>query len=273
MTKLLTTTRELLLAIQSDNVAVFDCRFSLMDPAEGRQLYNESHITTAQYADLNTDLSDLSLPGGRHPLPARDSFVETVRRLGITNDTPVVCYDDGSHSYAARMWWMLRWLGHEDVTVLDGGLPAWIRREYPVDDEVPTVTPSEFVAREPLTRVRSADEVSTPGTTLLDARDAVRYRGEKEPIDPVAGHIPGAQCATFTENMVGGRFMLSDQLRKRFEDLGIDDESDITCYCGSGVTAINNIMALMLAGYPEPALYPGSWSEWITDPDRPIETG
>jgi thiosulfate/3-mercaptopyruvate sulfurtransferase len=168
---------------------------------------------------------------------------------------------------------MLRWLGHDDVYVLDGGLDAWLKAGLSVDTSTDNPGRSQFTAGDALTRIKLADDLADPSLTLMDARDMARFRGESEPIDPVAGHIPGARCAPFSGNLGDACFLDSSALKTRFEQLGFSATDDLVCYCGSGVTAAHNILALLVAGFPEPALYPGSWSEWITDPDRPIETG
>lgn len=257
----------------SPHTRVFDCRFSLMDKTAGRRDYDTSRIPGAQYADLEADLSAAAGEDGRHPLPDKDALVEKLRTWGINNNSAIVCYDQNAGAFAARFWWLLRWLGHEDVTVLDGGLDAWLAAGQTTTTEVPTFPGGDFQARPSLTRTVAASQVLDADNQLLDAREAARFAGEIEPIDPVAGHIPGAQCATFTDNLANGRFRSPAELKARFEAMGVESGDPVVCYCGSGVTATHNILALLLAGYPEPALYPGSWSGWITDPSRPIATG
>ncbi len=259
---------------------VFDCRFSLVDKAAGRRAWEAGHIPGARFADLEQDLSSPAGKGGRHPLPDRDALAARFRAFGVNYDSKLVCYDQNSGALAGRFWWLARWLGCERVRVLDGGLDAWIAAGLPTNRDPVDPAPGNFRPREPLTRVRTAAElegIAVPGAgpadskfQLLDARDAARYRGEQETIDPVAGHIPGAISVPFADNLAGGRFKSPAELRKRFAELGIDPKREIVCYCGSGVTATHDILALKLAGYPEPALYPGSWSEWITDPARPV---
>jgi len=255
---------------------LFDCRSSLLDPAAGAGQYAAGHIDGAQYADLNRDLSAPMVFGltGLHPLPERGTFVAQVRRWGITKDSLVVAYDGDTGAYAARLWWMLRWLGHDNVAVLDGGYQAWLSAGQTASISSMGYPESTFVAAPAITRQVSAEDLQPPPGLLLDARDQQRFEGKSEPIDPVAGHIPGAICAPFSANLdaTTGRFHLLSELRQRFELLGVDPTTVATCYCGSGVTAAHNILALVHAGYPEPALYPGSWSEWITDPQRPIAT-
>jgi thiosulfate/3-mercaptopyruvate sulfurtransferase len=261
-------------ALRADtSCIVFDCRFSLFDAEQGRREYLSSHIPGARYADLEHDLSSAPGGGGRHPLPDRDDLAKNLRTWGVSNDSRIVCYDQSNGAVAGRMWWLIRWLGHADVSLLDGGLDAWIAAGYETDAKPVTPAAGDFTPGAPLTKLCSAEELAGATVNLLDARDAARFRGESEPIDPVAGHIPGAVCASFSENLVGGRFKSPDALRARFDALNINPEIETVCYCGSGVTATHNILALLLAGYPEPVLYAGSWSDWISVPGRPIETG
>lgn len=272
----LVSVSELASLIGDRHTIVADCRFSLADEAAGFAAWRQGHIPGARYFNLNRDLSAPVIPGrsGRHPLPTRERFAETLGRLGIGNDARVVAYDDASGAFAARLWWMLRWVGHDDVFVLDGGYQAWCDGGNPVSEVIPTFDACEFALKTPLTRTVSANDLPDRDRLLLDARDAARYRGESETIDPVAGHIPGAVSAPFMENLTPAQQMKSPaELQDRFRSLGVTDGSACICYCGSGVTAAHNILAMVHAGYAEPALYPGSWSEWITDPARPVETG
>ena len=261
-----------------DGCVVVDCRFVLTDKEAGRRAFEGGHIPGARFADLERDLSSPAGKGGRHPLPDREALAARFRLWGVDNDSKLVCYDQASGALAGRFWWLARWLGHADVRVLDGGLDAWIAAGLPTDREAATPKPGNFQPRAPLTRVCTADHVARatrPGAPfqLLDARDAARFRGEQETIDPVAGHIPGAVSAPFSDNLSAGRFKSPDALRQRFAALGIDPARETISYCGSGVTATHNSLALKLAGYPEPTLYAGSWSEWITDPARPVAKG
>lgn len=246
-----------------------------MDTGYGRRVYDQSHLPGAIYAHLDDDLSGPIIAGktGRHPLPDRQAFVRAVQSWGISNDDQVVVYDDNTGAVAARLWWMFRWLGHERVAVLNGGFDAWLEQEQPVSGEVPGVAPTEFVAGEPLTRTISAVDIASHQGPVTDAREPARFRGDSEPIDKVAGHIPGASNLPFAGNMQDGKIAPADQLKQHFARSGLTEQDDIVCYCGSGVTAAHNILALRLAGYPEPRLYPGSWSEWITDPGRQIAVG
>ncbi len=259
-----------------DNAVFVDCRFNLADPAAGQTAYDADHIPGARYADLDKDLSGEIIPGvtGRHPLPEQDDLIHTIRTLGISNDQPVVAYDSGNGAHAARLWWLLRSLGHGEVWVMDGGLASWCNQGLPTTDEIPTVATTDFEARDSLCLYLDAEAVSTSTRQICDARDLERYQGKHEPIDPVAGHIPGALCLPFVNNLTPeGTFKQPELLHQQFQQAGIHLDQPVVCYCGSGVTACHNILALRHAGYPEPYLYPGSWSEWITDPSRPVATG
>jgi thiosulfate/3-mercaptopyruvate sulfurtransferase len=263
-------------------LVILDCRFALEDPDYGRCSYAEGHIDGAQYADLERHLSGPVIKGvtGRHPLPAADTFAEQLRAWGVSADTDVVLYDDGPSAYAARAWWLLAWLGKRDgVFILDGGLKAWHSDGFPLSLDAPVIEPGTFVGTPDNQLLLDAEHLQKrlgqPGLTLIDARAQARFRGEVEPIDPIAGHIPGAQCAAFNENLGSdGRFLPADQLKQRFaEQLQGRSPEELVAYCGSGVTACHNLFALSLAGYPLGKLYAGSWSEWITDPQREIATG
>ncbi len=263
-----------LLARDSGRPAVLDVRWQLGGPP-GRDEYAEGHIPGAVFVDLDTELASEPGPGGRHPLPDADAFAASMRAAGVRNDEPVVVYDAATSMAAARAWWLLRYFGHPDVSVLDGGLAAWVAGGYPVSLQTPVVTPGDFVARPggmPLIDAADAAELARRGV-LLDARARERFRGASEPIDPVAGHIPGARsmptAATVDAN---GRFLAGAALRDAFARVGVGDGVEVGVYCGSGVTATHEVMALELAGFAA-ALYAGSWSEWITDPTRPVATG
>ncbi len=266
---------ETLAALQAAGAdcVIVDCRFSLFDREAGARAYDEAHIPGAHYADMERDLSAAPGAGGRHPLPERDALAARLRTFGANQGSLIVCYDQNEGAVAGRLWWLVRWLGHSAVGVLDGGLDAWIAAGRPTARATRTPQPGDFEAGPALTRTVGAADLPDPGIRLLDAREPERYRGESEPIDPVAGHIPGAISAPFSGNLRDGRFRSPAELAARFRTLGIDPASDTACYCGSGVTATHNIIALLLAGFPEPALYPGSWSEWVTDPERPVATG
>ncbi|ONH51800.1 thiosulfate/3-mercaptopyruvate sulfurtransferase [Pseudomonas cedrina] len=267
---------------KAGGVVILDCRFALEDPDYGRCSYAEGHIEGAQYADLERHLSGPVIKGvtGRHPLPAADTLVGQLRAWGINADTEVVLYDDGPGAYAARAWWLLAWLGKRDgVFILDGGLKAWYAAGFPLSLDAPVVEPGTFAGTPDNGLLLDAEHLQKrlgqPGLTLIDARAQPRFRGEVEPIDPIAGHIPGAQCAAFNENLGSdGRFLPAEQLKQRFA-AQLQDRSaeELVAYCGSGVTACHNLFALSLAGYPLGKLYAGSWSEWINDPHRAIATG
>ncbi|MBK3440993.1 sulfurtransferase [Pseudomonas lactis] len=267
---------------QSTGWVILDCRFALEDPDYGRCSYAEGHIEGAQYADLERHLSGPVTKGvtGRHPLPAADTLTRQLRAWGISAETDVVLYDDGPGAYAARAWWLLAWLGKRDgVFILDGGLKAWHAAGFPLSLDAPVVEPGTFAGTPDHRLLLDAEHLQKrlgqPGLTLIDARAQPRFRGEVEPIDPIAGHIPGAQCAAFSENLGSdGRFLPAEQLKQRFAaQLQGRPAQELVAYCGSGVTACHNLFALSLAGYPSGKLYAGSWSEWITDPAREIATG
>jgi len=261
--------------LKSPALRLFDCRCSLLEPAAGARQYAEGHIPGAQFVDLNHDLSKPVVPGhtGRHPLPDKAAFVAQLQRWGVSNNSLVVAYDADSSPYAARLWWMLRWVGHKNVAVLDGGYKAWLGANQPSTQTVPTFTSSNFSQGPALTREVTAADLQPATGLLLDARELARFEGRAEPIDPIAGHIPGAVCAPFSANLdASSCFKPAAELRARFKALGADASTPISCYCGSGVTAAQNLLAMVHAGLPEPALYAGSWSEWITDPKRPVAT-
>ncbi len=258
---------------------ILDCRFALDDPKYGERSYADAHIPGARHADLERDLSGEIVLGvtGRHPLPRPADLVATLRALGLNDDSEIVLYDDGPGAFAARAWWLLAWLGKRDgVYLLDGGYRAWCDAGLPVEQEVPSPMAGNFHGQPDDNLTIDAATLSgtleTPNLTLIDARALPRFLGEVEPIDPVAGHIPGAACVPFTENLdADGRFLPPDQLRARFSQQLTERPADeLVAYCGSGVTACHNLFALCLAGYPLARLYPGSWSEWITVPQRPV---
>jgi thiosulfate/3-mercaptopyruvate sulfurtransferase len=227
------------------------------------------------FVDLEADLASPPGAGGRHPLPDPAAFQAAMRRAGVRRRSPVVVYDAADATSAARAWWLLRYFGHDDVRVLDGGFRAWTEAGLPVVTDVPAPEPGDFVARPggmPLLDADAAAALATDGV-LLDARAAERYRGEVEPIDPVAGHVPGAVSAPTSGNVdASGRFLPAASLRERFAALGAGGSRPVGAYCGSGVTAAQVVLALEVAGVPA-ALYAGSWSDWITDPARPVATG
>lgn len=260
---------------------VVDCRFSLADAALGRLRYLESHIPGAVFADLNQDLSAPVVPGqtGRHPLPEVQVFAATAGRLGIGSGMQVVVYDDAGGGMAGRLWWMLRWLGHDAVAVLDGDWRAWQREQRPTAQGEEARPPQRF---EPHLRegwlVQAAEvaaRLGDPRLRLLDARAADRFRGQNETIDPVAGHIPGARSAPYAQNLdTEGYFLPPETLAERFRELvGDTPAEEVVLYCGSGVSAAHNLLAMAHAGLGTARLYVGSWSEWIADPSRPLASG
>ena len=259
---------------------LFDCRFDLARPDDGRVRYLEAHLPGAVHADLNRDLAAPgTLTSGRHPLPAPAAFEARLRSWGVNADSPVVAYDDGNGMYAARLWWMLRWLGHDEVAVLDGGLRRWLKLGLPVTDEVPQPAAGDFVAHPRTSMAVDAaavlDASADPRARILDARAPERYRGEVEPIDAVAGHVPGARNHPFVQGLDGeGRFLTPEALREAFtRSLDGAPPARTIAMCGSGVTACHLLLALEHAGLPGALLYPGSWSEWSSDPSRPVRTG
>lgn len=267
---------------QQPGLVILDCRFALEDPDYGQRSYADGHIAGAHFADLNQDLSAPVIKGvtGRHPLPEPAQLVARLQAWGIDNDSEIVLYDDGPGAYAARAWWLLAWLGKRDgVFMLDGGLKAWHAAGLPLSLDAPQTVPGRFAGQPDHSLLLDAEHLrqrlGQADLTLLDARGLPRFRGEVEPIDPVAGHIPGAQCAAFTDNLgEDGCFLAVDRLKQRFaQKLAGRSPEQLVAYCGSGVTACHNLFALCLAGYPLGRLYAGSWSEWITDAQRPVATG
>jgi thiosulfate/3-mercaptopyruvate sulfurtransferase len=254
------------LAGQLEDVTLLDVRWRLAGPP-GRADYDAGHLPGAAFLDLDADLCDPPGEGGRHPLPSPERLQAVFRAAGVSAHRPVVVYDLGDGIAAARTWWTLRWAGHRDVRVLDGGFAAWTG---PVTTDVPDIKPGDFTVRPGALPTITADELPGFGGTLIDVRAPERFRGETEPIDPVAGHIPGAVNAPTGANMADGRFRDGDALRDRFTDIA---PGAAAVYCGSGVTAAHTILAMHLAGRTDAALYVGSWSEWIRDPRRPIALG
>jgi thiosulfate/3-mercaptopyruvate sulfurtransferase len=264
---------------RSQEPVLLDVRWQLGGPP-GRAQYEAGHIPGAVYIDLDTELAGPPGVGGRHPLPDLEIFTVAMRRAGVSSSRPVVVYDGGQGWAAARAWWMLRWSGHPDVRVLDGGLAAW---QGPLEATTPSPrrteglppAPGDFFPAPGALPLLTADDAASLANRglLLDARAAERYRGDVEPIDPVAGHIPGAVNAPTTGNVsADGRLLLADQLALRFKALGATEDTEVGVYCGSGVSAAHEVLALAVAGIPA-ALYVGSWSEWCADPIRPVATG
>ncbi|MEU1433611.1 sulfurtransferase [Streptomyces sp. NPDC005775] len=254
---------------------VVDLRWGGQGPTPARR-YLDGHLPGAVRADLDADLAAPPGTGGRHPLPDPETFLAAMRRLGVDRDRPVVVYDQRDATISARLWWMLRDYGHPAVRVLDGGYEAWVRAGAPVGTGPGApVAPGGFTGTPGAMPLLTVDEVPDAAARgfLLDSRLPERFRGEVEPLDPVAGHIPGALSApTFDNSAPDGRFRSPEELRSRFSGLGLTHDRPVAAYCGSGVTAAHQVLALRLAGF-DAALYAGSWSEWIADPDRPVAVG
>ena len=287
MSQTLITPRQLAARLEDRDLAVIDCRFDLARPQWGREAYASARIPHALYAHLDHDLSAKASPStGRHPLPAVDELAARLGQWGIDPPVHVVAYDQGSGAYAARLWWLLRWLGHTRVAVLDGGLAAWQDEKLPLDvtpaSQAPVGRPARrfdprpdaemVVSTTELEGLIASGEIASADQVLIDARGADRFAGREETIDPVAGHIPGARNHPFTDNLDGtGRFLDRGTLRERFAKTlaGVPPDAAI-CMCGSGVTACHNLLAMEMAGLEGARLYAGSWSEWITDPKRSV---
>jgi thiosulfate/3-mercaptopyruvate sulfurtransferase len=261
-----------LLALRADGpLTLLDVRWTLA--GSGRDEYAAGHVPGAVFVDLDADLAAPPGPAGRHPLPGADEFTRAMRSRGVFASRPVVVYDAGDSTSAARAWWTLRYFGHPDVRVLDGGYAAWVAAGHSVSTTLPAVEEGDFTARPGGMPMVDAERAAAIGATgvLLDARAGERYRGEVEPIDPVAGHIPGAVSAPTLGNVGSdGRFLPEEELRDRFTALGVRPGIEVGAYCGSGVTAAHEVLALVIAGFDTPALYVGSWSNWVADPCRPV---
>jgi thiosulfate/3-mercaptopyruvate sulfurtransferase len=264
------------------DVLILDCEFDLNDPDRGRAIYRDGHLPGARYIDLKRDLSGaVTGRNGRHPLPDRELFAATMRLVGLKGGQQVVAYDGSGGIYAARLWWMLRWLGHAPVAVLDGGRQAWVASGLPLaPGEEPALPIGGFEAGaslvgEPVTVGEVEANLVSGSWQVIDARDAARFGGAAHPLDDVAGHIPGATNRSCRDNLnAEGRFRDSDTLREAFTPAVAGKRAeDVVSQCGSGVTACHNILAMELAGLKGARLYPGSWSEWTADPLRPVEKG
>lgn len=280
----LVTTSDLAQNLANPNWIVVDCRFSLADTERGATHYAQGHVPGSIYAHLDHDLSGPVLPGksGRHPLPSVDETVRLFSSWGVTGESQVVVLDDMGGAIAGRLWWMFKWLGHDAAAVLDGGWLRWVTEGRPASQEPPRPTVARNSTFSPLIspeRICSAEEVEAlrldPEHKLLDAREEIRFRGESEPIDTVAGRIPGAISAPFAMNMTPeGIFKSVSELRAYYSRLlGAVPIENVVCYCGSGVTAAHDLLALAHAGFGLGRMYAGSWSEWISDPTRPVAQG
>lgn len=294
-TTLISTAQLQALQASGQPYMVFDCSFDLANPAAGRQQYTQAHIPGAVYADLDQHLSarhgapgkdgqvhtaqtDQPASGGRHPLPSRERFAQWLSSVGFRNDMQAVVYDRQGCNFCGRLWWMLKWAGHDAVAVLDGGLQTWTALGGATSQGTePAHFQSNFALHDSLRQLVSADEVEqglaqAGHQTLIDARAPARYRGEVEPMDPVAGHIPGALNRPFTDNIaLDGRFKPKELLRAEFEALLQDrDPATVVHQCGSGVSALPNLIAMEIAGFAPTKLFAGSWSEWCSNPARPV---
>jgi len=264
---------------------VFDCSFDMAQPLAGRAQYESAHLPAAVYADLEQDLSAAPgeaapASGGRHPLPQRARFAQWLSDIGFAHTMQAVVYDRSSGAWCARLWWMLQWAGHRAAAVLDGGLAAWQATGLPVTAEVPAPrAASRFVPGAPLQQLVDVQQVQqalgSSAQTIIDARARERYRGEVEPLDPVAGHIPGALNRPFGDNIaLDGRFKPAELLRAEFEQLLAGrDPGSVVHQCGSGVSAVPNLLAMRIAGFAPTRLFAGSWSQWCSDPTRPVARG
>ena len=271
---------ELARHLHDANWIVCDCRHDLADTEAGRRAYAESHIPGARFVHLDEDLSAPKTgKNGRHPLPDPDKLVRRLGELGIDGTKQVVAYDASGGPYAARLWWMLRWLGHDAAAVLDGGWNAWTKAGNPATAQLPAIKAARFAGRPRSDLARDAGSVAAgigpAGPLLVDARAPNRYRGESETLDPVAGHIPGAANRFFQANLAAdGKFKPAAALKDELAAmLGGRAPGQVTHYCGSGVTACHNLLAMEIAGLAGSKLYPGSWSEWCSDPSRPVAKG
>lgn len=278
---MLISCEELQTIADDDAVCVVDCRFSLDDPEAGRAQYLAGHLPSAVFADLDRDLAaPVTAATGRHPLPAPAEFAGTLGRLGIANSSRVIAYDQAGGALASRLWWLLRWAGHENASILDGGIARWQSLGLPLEPGQKQPPPARFEVTPDERRILETSEIvaASPDAhelRLVDAREPGRYLGEAEPIDPVAGRIPGALNAPYVMNLrENGTWKAAAELREQWSDvLEGDLSSPWSVMCGSGVTACHHVLSALLAGLPEPRVYVGSWSEWIRDPARPVARG
>lgn len=275
----LVSAHELKDGLGNSDCLVIDCRFNLADTAAGELAYQQAHIPNAFYLHLDRDLSSPITPlSGRHPLPAPEMLSATLQQCGVSSSSQIVVYDDCGGMMAARCWWLLRWLGHQSVAVLNGGLPAWVDAGFPIETDIPCGVKGDFVGSANQDACLSQTQLKAfqigKDIQLIDARAAERFAGKVEPIDPVAGHIPNALNRPLMDNLDGGFFKPAEQLRDEWLSV-IDDvaPTDVVHMCGSGVTACHNLLAMEHAGLSGSRVYPGSWSEWIRDPQNPVTVG
>jgi len=266
--------------IDHDNVRVFDCRFSLKDPQGGLKSYQAGHLPNAQFADMDTQLSSaMTNTSGRHPLPEIEDFINQLRQWGVNNDTQVIAYDDISGAFAARLWWMMRWLGHNKVAVLNGGMKQWTDAGYELTQDTTEFANGEFsgsAIMEWLVEIDTVQaELANNSITLIDARAADRFTGKDQNTDPVPGHVPGANNLPFGGNLTkDGLFETPDIIKKRYDSVIKDQPlTNVVNMCGSGVTACHNLLAQAVAGIQPTKIFIGSWSQWIRDPSRPVAKG
>jgi thiosulfate/3-mercaptopyruvate sulfurtransferase len=270
--------QELKAIIDQDNVRVFDCRFSLKDPQAGLNSYQSGHLPMAQFADMDTQLSSaMTETSGRHPLPDADVFLAQLKEWGIKNDTQVIAYDDISGAFAARLWWMMRWVGHSKIAVLNGGMQQWAQQGFILSQDKVEFAEGDFSGAANMDWLVDIDTIRTElganKITLIDARAKDRFTGKDKTIDPVPGHIPGAQNLPFGGNLTkDGLFETADAINQRFIKI-IQDQplTNVVNMCGSGVTACHNLLAQAIAGIPPTKIFIGSWSQWIRDPSRPVQ--
>lgn len=278
MYKTLINTPTLVARLGQKDQIIFDCRFNLADTSAGKHAYQAGHIPNAIYLHLDEDLSSpITATTGRHPLPDTEKLANKLAAYGLNRNTQVFVYDDNSGAFAARTWWLLRWLGHEAVAVLDGGWSAWLAQAAPIEQNLPQQAAQigDFQAQIQPDYFLTTDILSQQHPyQLIDARSPERFRGEMEPIDPIAGHIPSAINRPLTDNLSNGQFKAAEILKQEWEaKLAGQSASNIVHMCGSGVSACHNLLAMEIAGLSGSRLYVGSWSEWIRDPKRPIATG
>ncbi|WP_077213733.1 sulfurtransferase [Bacillus dakarensis] len=261
--------------LNDSNVVIVDCRFQLSDPEKGKELYLKSHIKGANYLHMEDDLSgNVEKHGGRHPLPKPDDFKKILENAGISNDNMVVAYDGGEGSFAGRLWWLLKFAGHQHVYILNGGYKEWTEANYPIDDCIPTVRNTHYEMDLQSNMLASVEDVRSAVTSgdhvIIDSREQKRYLGIEEPIDKKAGHIPTAVNYVWTDGFKDGKFKSAYEQERRFAD--IDKDAKIIVYCGSGITATPNYIALKEAGYENVKLYGGSFSDWISYDEHEVET-